>query len=1826
LLNHIIARLDAEADRVLVDEDFPGAEEFRALAALHLGRETVSIRVRERVLDEGRVQLSGTASLLDLDDLATSLLIEEAEDGPRFALTVQLPDGWVFADGFPDYPAYFDAFTGMLRGGSSFLDEAPLRGASLILTTHARADAERGLELAAGLSIVGEMALSGPLSGLRALAGDAEAVPLRGEILRLEGKTRIRCHAELPDVTDLAALPLRDVVLDLSSDRVDAEHSGGPALLLRATTVFAGTPLSLMADATPRDEGWSELVWVGRCEGGPDMVEALGALELEKWLSLLPDSLRTPAAAKLRSIVAALVLPDRAIRGLALEFEGAEPWIVIPDLLEVRSPSLTLGIRYPFDPPRRTLAGVIEGRGRLAQLELPIYADLPDLEVRGVLEGPSDPAPLAEVPLAPASSKLRLCDLSVLARPREETLLAQASLEGELAFALAGREITVADLWLAIARDREGLKACVDGMARLAGAEFATHVDYGATYTGRATASRAPLSDLLTQVLEGIPAGFPQCEARDVELAFTGGGRATLGARSDLDLLHLAEGLGIPLPEGFPGVALARMAAEIEPGGGRWSLAFLGESELDFPQGRGGTRVSRIGVDVHRDPQGGVSVACRFVLAGKAALAEDLALEIGALRCAWRSDHGWTVEGEARAQLFEHDLTLAPSLVEEGAVGQLRLHCADALSLVSWPGVAAVQAADLTLGVGRTELAESYDWTLAGAARFDVGVLGSRPGRIGLHGGPERPSVLVSSEAPGTVTIALAAQANGPKVELDMGPWVLRLGRSAGRARIEASGTLTARGIPDCVSSCIPGQPTRVRLKAEQEELSLIGDGPGDFEIAPLALGLDFASGGTLDLGEVSLAARQLQLELKERTELVLDLHASIPRQLDNLFGTDSHACPARRLFEQSLDLRLSIGEEIRIGLLSSPLKPLQFYERYAQVWADWNFGEMGILSLRVPEFSFAQDCWKASAGVELRGDLKLPLRALRSALARGGFPVGFLAAMPDAIPLIELDLGQEQWLDRIEQMLGGLNGDARGWLQALADLLPRGIERLPARLAEYSSFHLPQAGILDITVSTRGGFSFGFRPHAEEPIRVLLPAVLGSIPELIGITLGSLSFGLDLGGRLVVLRCDAYIDRHDLAGLIFALSSGRGESLSNRIVLKNLIAVVPSGLPAPIPLFYEQIGWEYRDPLGLGLEFHAALPEPELCAEDYARLLDRLYEPLREEHARFRERGIPQALGQGFTVGPSSVSLPAFLGGARLEIAHKRPAAPASLPWLLDALKTADAGCAVQAIPLEMGRDGVTEWLRIGRCALTLGPLETQALWCLSTEDELREHVLNDPAARARLEGANLERILETLPHGSAREKGFLVLLTGHTVVGELTAHRVELAMAFNPTGGLETGVCVAGTIAETMEARIEGILVARPSHDVSGAAAARIEGRSLLSVAGTKVLEGRGEVQVVPGERFETQAALRLTDAFRLDGQWVIGAEGMTLAGRAAWRRVDGSKLLADASALVSGTGIDLALQTMVFAFEGSVSALLARRGELIARVELAVPEPLQDAFQQALAAEAMSAQREAKEALDDFEEKTGEYEHEASLRGMRERLPQLCATLAEEIERGVRKGVQQNWPRGVPGRGAALRGAVRQAMPYIEALERLGRGSGNPDGESTRERLKTALQGVLEPTHVQIRVAIPGVEKRTQRVGSVTLPYPAVVGRSTLVYERNLLEEEQIEGLRNAIQALESVATTTESMNSARRIYERVLRRYNALEEVRYAVEQQTTALIPRIEELSFRTFLEALEPGVEGSARIRYRRHFYELRVPLRLDDIRCCARQLAAGFRERMGQD
>jgi hypothetical protein len=1371
----------------------------------------------------------------------------------------------------------------------NFLSDSDLKILDLVLCTQPVPNDESSCPLIQGLNLIGNYVLPVSLSNLSDVFADVQSLQIHGTLIQKGDTYRFQWLS--PAFTSLT---IGSFQADLSLKLIHAGHGPKTVYQLVIDLPVFGESLALASE--PFSDNMGFLLFNADLFGkgiNLQSTEQLCQLLQSADLSFLPEKFKPAENLTLSRFQCILSMHNGMIKSLNLGLTFSRRFEVIPNTLAIKSESLNFIVSdIPANPHVSTsLAAAVQ----IGDIELDAHMLFPSTRLQVNLQ-PEHPIPIARLVkgLIPAANLPALHIEKI--RGEVEAEAGQYMLECWIASDSKPEFLQYfpkirSQSTLYLSGDSESASAMI-GIDLEVGD---TEVNLGARLQEHAEVfgniSYLSLKDIMKHLIGQELLEIPDIGIRDGYMRLQSGGKFFFSGSLSFDFLKLSKAWNIPIPDTLANFTLNSVSLNSDMLNKKFVLQLIAYPRVPLLQ-NSDQKIEIVGATFQISESSQIAASLTFH--GEAEIAEQVKLICENLTVNYDSPAGkWTAESQATLLIYGQSHELSVSLSND----HIGLTCPGEIVLSRLGGSGKVAAQQLSVFAEKNEDGndKGVRWGLAG----DIELVQSHSsgeawldvqGHLSLETGAGGRRLKISAEAPKLPDVALdlgGAFPHAPQLRLSLDDFGFEYTQSERKDVVwvlRASARMQILQIPSLLKKYLPPEELKGYFRTDGETTSLGFDVPSTFQPEFPELALEFSNNKKLSLGQPQLTITKIALTLDKTPQLIEEITVGLPKELNHLFGMDSKGKPNRDLFSESFRLKLALGQQLGIKLCSSPFKDMVFYEKDGKMWSDGHFGDLGEYSFQVPEFSFNNGRWKASAGFERQTDIKLPLKPIKFLLTETGIPQAALAPIPDAIPIKGVDLrnnGFHDWVTDIlgDEVLGRIDPNTNKILKEFTDVIQGAIERLPNRMQEYFDLRIPDSAMLDIAVdSGGGGMMIGFRIlDNDPPLKILFP-FLGAVPEIVGITVRGFSFGQRSGGTLAMVEFDGHIDRFDLLPLTAALALDQGKNLTNRYILKKTLVVMPTGIPLAIPLFFDELGLEYKDVLGREIQSRWQYPQPEMGLLEYLQLFTALFQFFTKDDYLLHKAGLSDVIPLQLTIGINKIRLPDFLGGGTIGLSRALPPVNVtdSVTRLLDSLKTGNAGYAIEAIPLK----NEDRWIRIGGVDVHFGPLELTAHWCITTEQEFGMVVLpevkGDPELSTLMENA----VLKSLPRDKSSpdyDKGFIVLLTGSVAIGQIAGFQAQFGIAATASGGFETGFRLIGTIADRITLAMGGRIHANESN-------LEIEGNVNLT-AFEQILIDTTAMIAVSEARFEADVRLLITRRFALAGALVIGPSGLSLSGTIEW-----------------------------------------------------------------------------------------------------------------------------------------------------------------------------------------------------------------------------------------------------------------------------------------------------------------------------------------------------
>jgi hypothetical protein len=789
---------------------------------------------------------------------------------------------------------------------------------------------------------------------------------------------------------------------------------------------------------------------------------------------------------------------------------------------------------------------------------------------------------------------------------------------------------------------------------------------------------------------------------------------------------------------------------------------------------------------------------------------------------------------EDRCEFAFRATTSAPVSVDLAGLGSLSMR--ELSILVARSVGAAAQEGGAQLGSGaqesgaRLDQDSAYTWAVEAAGVIDL--LDEAivvDGTVSVRGEPGKLSLALRPGTEGSAADVVVPLPAAPSVKTHLAFGSMEVSRElAGEGiswSVAAEATVWFSGLPGGLDTVLPG--SRDTDLTGTFSMTTGAEAGVSFTVDPVLprqpfhlptitvdeLDLD------LDLSQAKSAVQVGRLDVRWArnggVSVGAEFAVGIPAQLNQIFGTghDLFATYDENVPDSLMRMRLSASDNngspsLQLHPLTSPLKKLVFEpatsggsDRQATV----DLGEYGSFSFVVPTLAVQGDTVRAHGGFTQK-DLALsmaPVKRLTTALGIGGVN----KFLPKSLPLRDLKLYDDATgldvttvfkllMTPLRAVPGITLPDDDVVRQALQKLAAHAT-MLPDRLKPYLNIHIPKSLSYDLTVSAEGALFGGISVAApggaapsravDTPLRMLIPGMSTTGPMLTGIELWNLQIGEILGGSALLVRADLNIDQFDLLTLAALLATPTElasalpdpRQITRRLVAERVTLLVVPEIPVAVPVFFDDLGLEYRGIEGADFGGHLSFPEPDLnltqALADYQRLKSFFTDP----DAMLNPGDISgHGLDLEFTAGPLFLQLPGYLGGATLgsRTATTSVSVAASIADLLNGLKKLRLDKLLSALPAALLHAPPA-----AKPHLNLGPLALDAGWDITAPAGATRRLAAHLTGTAAL--GPLARLATTLDVKTAGNSGVDLAFTADTDVAGMLGLHLEGSIVNAPT-----------------------------------------------------------------------------------------------------------------------------------------------------------------------------------------------------------------------------------------------------------------------------------------------------------------------------------------------------------------------------------------------------------------------------------------------------------
>lgn len=897
------------------------------------------------------------------------------------------------------------------------------------------------------------------------------------------------------------------------------------------------------------------------------------------------------------------------------------------------------------------------------------------------------------------------------------------------------------------------------------------------------------------------------------------------------------------VPPELPSFSFKDVKTTLTPKTGAFAFEVTSVDTWNFPANGGGLSITEVKLNLERENRDS-QTHCAIAISSSTAtdIVEGLAIEDFQLDFDFQGQE-WSVTGNIDAIIADAKTSLKAAYTQKEAGKTLTLTAHSAMKPLNLGDIGSLSLSTLELEFTKPASSEEnqpakLEWSVSAEGAISIPGAIECAGKLSIYR-HEKTAGLEFQPDQAKFTIPLPHDQKS-SLELDFDSLSLvrkTIDSNTQEWTLDAKVDLNFAGLNSTVQKYLPNT-IPMQFKADQKSVSLLVDGTIE-TIQFVIPNVDIPSLGELVLGTAQISISTLDITLGQNIELSAVMGVGLPSQLNNLFGVkkdnNGELSPSVEIFRTfdpqdpehstvQLELGITVAG-IKVAPKTSFIKAIELVNEDGKTSWHGDFGEYGAISVDVPEFTYSatSSAFAASGGFSMDKDrpLALPLSPIKHLLDACKLS-GAAKMLPDALPLSNVKIDANNLVDKLVEMLdsllqktggGQISDEARKVLNTIA----KNFDKLPASFIEYLDVQIPQSFNFEMAVTPTGAVRFdaGVK-EGDPPIKLLFPGFMGISPVLNGITISSISFGEIAGGSLILLKMDADIDQFDLATLAAALVLPDNtvlpntQNLQRRLKLNELYMVLPTTLPIPIPLFYDNVGIEYLGLEGLTLQAHAQFPLPKPSLKALGELLSDFKQFFTDSNYRLDPQKPPQGLNpEFFSLHQNSLQLPKYLGGKMLAPQKDPTIDYAAIANLLNGMKFLTINDLIQAIPLSD---------RIGDVDAAFGPISAQFGWLVTTPDEFKQLPSNPTLQKIAYQklglsgNAQANDILTVLPPaqtgGHSDEQGLIAFLKIGWKVANVTTFDTAFGLAASGSMGFNTGFKLTGSIANFVDVKLAGAI----------------------------------------------------------------------------------------------------------------------------------------------------------------------------------------------------------------------------------------------------------------------------------------------------------------------------------------------------------------------------------------------------------------------------------
>lgn len=846
-------------------------------------------------------------------------------------------------------------------------------------------------------------------------------------------------------------------------------------------------------------------------------------------------------------------------------------------------------------------------------------------------------------------------------------------------------------------------------------------------------------------------------------------------------------------------------------------------------------------------------------------------------------DSGWLMKADLpKARIFDFELSLNAIYEQKKEFSSFRLGIKKETSLIEVTGLLKLKAKSLVFEITK-EKNKPAKLGIASDIKLKLTGIDEQSGRLIFT----KSAVCFKSDTP--ITLHLLDQGH-MDVKVRMRLDALRLAWSGTKEfSSELDLEILKQGLPEWLSAIAPDH-FKVIFKVDADGCEIAGISTGkpikftlpDFELKEsghkVRIPLSELGQGTFELVSIGI---KIGSTISFKTEIEFGL----PAKINNVFGTEGGR-PKHEIFltERPCKLAFEINQNgVSLQMPVPPIKPEWIEIVEEENGFKWHLklgenGELGELSMPAPVFEAGLKGFSAKGEFRVIKPLKIPLKPVKQ-LLKNTFKVKNVdKQIPDNWPIKSPGLIDKDHKFHIEKLISffkeaqhPLPEELKSFLNEINKVLNEGVRKLPEMLLPYLEAQFDDgfegfALAFDIDITPDAGFAISVESRVKDkvkggykPIRMLWPSPIG----LSGCYFKKFSVGTMMGGSLIKVDIDCTFDTFDLKELLVGLLVPEkaplplSRNFHNRLVLEELFMVViyETVIPIPIPIFYNQIKWDYLNIGGfdLGAEFKFPNSFKDVNIIALLQLFNEIRRFLKEKDKRFEPTEAQARLLPTFTIGPVYAQLPKYLAKNSYLGTKKNPSYELHtmdvLAKVLNTIKFFSSESLVKAIPPEYRKGNKV----IGKGAMEFAGLSLKGSgiqWLLTTPHDF---IVKKEYQYISLKSAKeANTLLQVLPYRpKSTDKGMIAFLRTKVNVEYLAQCTFTFGFVSIDKKSLATGFTFVGDFLSIYKIDLKALISIDKHHFAA-------KGQAIIKAYGLEILRSKAEILISNGLEFKAELEL--------------------------------------------------------------------------------------------------------------------------------------------------------------------------------------------------------------------------------------------------------------------------------------------------------------------------------------------------------------------------------